>query len=68
MLVLSRKLQEGIVIDQNIRVTVLEVRGNRIRLGIEAPSAVTVRRSELPIGSHQGDPMDNAIPLGSLPR
>lgn len=68
MLVLSRKLQEGIVIDQNIRVTVLEVRGNRIRLGIEAPSAVTVRRSELPMASDQDDPIACELPLGSLPR
>jgi len=68
MLVLSRKQQEGIVIDQNIRVTVLEVRGNRIRLGIEAPSAVTVRRIELPVVSGRDDPIDNELPLGSLPR
>ncbi len=68
MLVLSRKQQEGIVIDQNIRVTILEVRGNRIRLGIEAPSAVTVRRLELPVSRQQADPIDNELTLGSLPR
>ncbi len=68
MLVLSRKLQEGIVIDQNIRVTVLEVRGNRIRLGIEAPTAVTVRRSELPMIDSRGDSIDSVPPIASLPR
>ena len=47
MLVLSRKLDESIVIDGGIKITVVEIRGNRIRLGIEAPADVGVRRSEL---------------------
>jgi carbon storage regulator len=47
MLVLSRKLDESIIIGHEITVTVLEVRGNRIRLGIEAPQQVPVRRREL---------------------
>ncbi len=48
MLVLTRKLNETIVIDGNIRVQVLEVRGGRVRLGIEAPAEVNIRRGELP--------------------
>lgn len=63
MLVLSRKQQEGIVIDQQIRVTVLEVRGNRIRLGIEAPSAVSIRRTELTSADRRTFPRL----VGSLP-
>lgn len=47
MLVLTRKLGASITIDDNIHVTVLEVRGNQVRLGIEAPADVRVRRSEL---------------------
>lgn len=47
MLVLSRKKEESIVIGNNIRVTVLEIRGNRVRLGIEAPASVAIRRQEL---------------------
>jgi carbon storage regulator len=48
MLVLSRKCGEKIVIpDQNIILTVLEVRGDRIRLGIEAPADVPVHREEV---------------------
>jgi len=47
MLVLTRKPNESIVIDGNIIVTVLEVRGDKIRLGIEAPRDVRVMRSEL---------------------
>jgi carbon storage regulator len=47
MLVLSRKKNETIIIDDQIRVTVVEIVGNRIRLGIEAPKEVLIRRSEL---------------------
>jgi len=47
MLVLSRKADQGIVILGNIRVRVLSVRGNRVRLGIEAPREVSVTRDEL---------------------
>lgn len=45
MLVLSRKRNESIRIADNIEVTVLEIRGNRVRLGISAPQSVNVRRS-----------------------
>lgn len=47
MLVLSRKEDQVIVIDGRIRVTVVEIRGNQVRLGIEAPKDVTIFRSEL---------------------
>jgi len=47
MLVLSRKLDESIIIDGEIRITVLSIRGNQVRLGIEAPSQVGVYREEL---------------------
>jgi carbon storage regulator len=47
MLVLTRKRNECIVINQNIKVTVLEVRGDKVRLGIEAPLSVSVHRSEV---------------------
>jgi carbon storage regulator len=47
MLVLSRKSGESIVIDGDIKVTIVKVRGNRVRLGIEAPSNVTVKRTEI---------------------
>lgn len=47
MLVLSRKKDETIVVDNAICVTVLEVRGNRVRLGIEAPQSVPIQRSEI---------------------
>jgi carbon storage regulator len=47
MLVLTRKLNESIIINGNIRVTVVGLRGNQIRLGIEAPESVAIFRKEL---------------------
>lgn len=47
MLVLSRKKGESVVIADNIVLTVIEVRGDKIRLGIEAPREISVMRSEL---------------------
>ena len=47
MLILTRRLGEEIVIDDNIRVTFLAVRGKTIRLGIAAPRSVRITRSEL---------------------
>lgn len=47
MLVLSRKPDERVLVGENIRVTVLKVRGNRVRLGIEAPPEVPITREEL---------------------
>ena len=47
MLILSRREGETIVIDGNIRVTVLEVRGDQVRIGIEAPRNVSVHRQEV---------------------
>jgi carbon storage regulator len=47
MLVLSRKKNESIIINDNITVTVIEIRGDKVRLGIEAPKQVTVHRREV---------------------
>jgi carbon storage regulator len=47
MLVLSRKLNESIVINDDIVVTVLGVKGDRVRLGIEAPGEIPVHRQEV---------------------
>lgn len=47
MLVLTRKITEGITIGPNIRVIVLEIKGGQVRLGIEAPHAVQVHRDEI---------------------
>ena len=47
MLVLSRRMSETLVIDGRIKITVLQVRGKRVRLGIEAPRSVSIARGEL---------------------
>jgi carbon storage regulator len=47
MLVLSRKKNESIIINDHITVTVVEIRGDKVRLGIDAPKDVTVHRREV---------------------
>ena len=47
MLVLSRKKNESIVINNDITVTVVEIRGDKVRLGIVAPKQVPVHRQEV---------------------
>lgn len=47
MLVLSRKAGETIIIGENIKVTTVEIRGNKVRIGIDAPSDVPVNRCEV---------------------
>lgn len=50
MLVLSRKVDEQIIIGEHIRVTVVSIRGNQVRLGFEAPHDVSIFREELRCG------------------
>ena len=47
MLVLSRRVGESVVIGDEVTVTILEVRGDVVRVGIDAPRSVTVHRAEL---------------------
>ena len=47
MLVLTRKLNEEIVIDNDIVVKIVEIRGDKVRLGISAPSTVPIHRKEI---------------------
>jgi carbon storage regulator len=47
MLVLSRKSNESIVIDDNIQVMIVAIQGDRVKLGIQAPSSVPVHRAEV---------------------
>ena len=44
---LSRKKNESIIINENIVVTIVEIRGGKVRLGIQAPEEVTVHRREV---------------------
>ena len=66
MLVLSRKPGEKINIGSGITITVVEVRGNKIRLGIDAPENVPIFRAELydlfaKIGRDAGEPAEHEL-------
>ena len=59
MMVLSRKVGESIVIDGRITVTVVEIRGDKVRLGIVSPPEVPVHRQEVHNAirnQHEGEP------------
>lgn len=66
MLVLTRKYGEKIVLpDQELTLTVLEVRGDRVRLGIEAPPHIRVHRHEIWQRIQQGLPKEPAQPAAT---
>ena len=54
MLVLTRKTDETIVIDERIKVRILQIKGCRVRIGIEAPVEVPIRRSEISAKETEG--------------
>jgi carbon storage regulator len=67
MLVLSRRVGEEIVIDGHINVTVVAVKGDRVRLGIDAPSFVSVDRREVherraEVAAEPDDPPEVSLP------
>ena len=47
MLVLSRKQHQSLVIGDNVKITVLELKGNQVRLGFDAPDSIVVHREEI---------------------
>ncbi|HAH47178.1 carbon storage regulator CsrA [Gimesia sp.] len=53
MLVLTRRKDEEIIINDNISIKILSVKGNRVRLGVEAPDDVSVNRAEIRKLVHQ---------------
>lgn len=59
MLVLSRKFGEKVVIGDDITVMIMDVTGNRVRVGIDAPDDVRVLRNEL--GGWQDEPAEHAF-------
>jgi len=68
MLVLSRKKDESIVINNDITIVVVEIRGDKVRLGVEAPKEVPVHRREVYDAIARGEPVDsgvNSAPLGA---
>ena len=47
MLVLSRRVDESLLIDKDIKITVLDIKGGQVRLGITAPQSIKVHREEV---------------------
>jgi carbon storage regulator len=64
MLVLTRRIGEQIVIDDEITVTVVAIRGDKVRLGISAPPSVRVDRSEI---HERRRALRPAVPRTSVP-
>lgn len=64
MLCLNRKLRESILIGDDIRIVVMEIKHNVVKLGIEAPQGVSVLRSEL----QEGHRVANALIRGEVAR
>ena len=59
MLVLSRKKNESIVINDDITIVVVEMRGDKVRLGVEAPKEVPVHRNEVYEAIRRNQPVNN---------
>jgi len=65
MLVLSRKKNESIVINDDITIVVVEIRGDKVRLGVEAPKEVPVHRREVYDAIKRSEKENNSIASGS---
>jgi len=61
MLVLSRKKNESIVINDDITVVVVEIRGDKVRLGVEAPKEVPVHRREVYDAIQQNEAVEDKV-------
>ena len=68
MLVLSRKKNESVVINDNITIVIVEIRGDKVRLGIEAPKDVTVHRKEIYDAIQASIPRDESVRGADRPR
>ena len=68
MLVLSRKKDESVVINNNIRIVVVEIRGDKVRLGVEAPKEVPVHRSEVYEAINNADPAKPIPSVNNVPQ
>jgi carbon storage regulator len=68
VLVLSRRRNEKIVIADEITITVLEVRGDQVQLGIQAPRNIPVHRWEVFRAIHEGTPPEGSGPAGETPQ
>ena len=60
MLVLSRQRDESIIIADNIKITIVDIRGDKVRLGIDAPKEIPVHRQEVFDAIHRENDHENA--------
>ncbi|MEI8371681.1 MAG: carbon storage regulator CsrA [Planctomycetota bacterium] len=63
MLVLSRQRDESIIIGDNVVITIVDIRGDKVRLGIEAPQEIPVHRQEV----YDAIQREGRHPVGSTP-
>ena len=56
MLVLTRRISEQLIIGENIVITIVRIDGGQVRVGIDAPREITVKRSELTTTSRDHSP------------
>jgi len=68
MLVLSRKKNESIVINDDITIVVVEIRGDKVRLGVEAPKDIPVHRREVFDAIQRGEAEKKAANNGASPK
>lgn len=68
MLVLTRKLGESIAIDDNIKITVVQIKGKQVRLGIQAPSDTKIHREEVYVAIQDQNKEAIAAPSDSARR
>ena len=66
MLVLSRSCEETIIIGDDVEITVLDVRGDKVRLGIRAPSCIPVHRKEVYLAMQEANKRAAAPDASSL--
>ena len=62
MLILTRKSGQNIIIDDKVKITVLEIKGNQVRIGVTAPRDVAVHREEIYHLIKNQDPDSNPPP------
>ena len=63
MLILSRRESERVHLGDEIVLTIVRVNGDKVRIGVEAPSHIKILRTELEISSHELDPIQEQSPL-----
>ncbi len=61
MLILTRRISESIIIGDDVKLTVLGVKGNQVRIGIDAPKDVSVHREEIYMRIKQEKGEDDAV-------